>query len=130
VECFSKAKALQPPIESEVLVQRCKSATRIYSHVVPVSSSCVCVKAHVFVYLRRHKLRSGKWLLYVVFIDLLHVGTIEIDLLEPDAFHWLIGRRQWNEYGVIYWNDYFAIVFEFSADDDKVIDMLVFSDRI
>ena len=52
-------------------------------------------------------------------------GDIGIDLLEPYGFGWLIGRLD----AVIFWNDYFAIVFEFAVDDDRVIDMLVFSCR-
>ena len=54
--------------------------------------------------------------------------TVEVELLEPNGFSWLISQRQRNELGMIYWNDYFAITFEFGADG-RVIDMLVFSDR-
>ena len=50
-------------------------------------------------------------------------ATIEIDLLESEGESWLVGRLN----SVIYWNDYFAIIFDFCVDG-KVIDILVFSD--
>jgi len=51
-------------------------------------------------------------------------GNVDIAVLDYDAEHGLIGRLD----AVIYWNDHFAITFEFSADG-RVIDMLVFSTR-
>jgi len=52
-------------------------------------------------------------------------GNVEIAVLGDEGHGWLIGRLD----SVIYWNNYFAITFQFSADG-KVIDMLVFSDRM
>jgi len=67
----------------------------------------------------------GDYLLQPIGPPIPREGDVDIAVLGDDAEHGLIGRLD----SVIYWNDYFAITFEFSADG-RVIDMLVFSDRI
>jgi len=64
----------------------------------------------------------GDYLLQPIGLPIPREGNVEIAVLDDDAFHWLIGRLE----SVIYWNDYFAITFQFSADG-RVIDILVYS---